>query len=369
MTKKTKTNRRRDVPESALTLKAGEFGFSHDDAQGRVKLLARSSQPIDHWFWGRIVHDMAGVQHKERIVLDYNHDPDQVIGYLDGFEVTDEGLQATGQLVSFTDDDRAAEIQHKGSLGVPYEASINFGGSGLKLEEVSEGESVPVNGYEFDGPGVVVRSWPFRGCAVCPYGADENTESTVFKDGPLVAVDILTGEEDMIEEAKTEDDQVEEAVIEESTDEAEPTVEEVVTEAIEGTDEEEALETAEEETAEEEEAVVEMAQEDPRIECGRFIQSFGADGGTWFAEGLSFTEAQDRHMVGVIEERDALRQENETLRTQLAAVSRGEAEALDFSVAPGDENSERMAKINGYKDQLGSLGAAAFAARFDASKE
>ena len=74
-------------------------------------------------------------------------------------------------------------------------------------------------------------------------------------------------------------------------------------------------------------------------------------------------------MVGVIEERDALREENETLRTQLAAVSRGEAEALDFSVAPGDGNSERMAKINGYKDQLGSIGAAAFAARFDNSKE
>ena len=393
MTKrKTKKNRRRDVPEAALTLKAGEFGFSHDDAQGGVKLLARSSQPIDHWFWGRIVHDMAGVQHKERIVLDYNHDPDQVIGYLDGFEVTDEGLQATGQLVSFTDDDRAAEIQHKGSLGVPYEASINFGGSGLKLEEVSEGESVPVNGFEFDGPGVVVRSWPFRGCAVCPYGADENTESTVFKDGPLVAVDILTGETIMAEDTVTaeEENEVEEKtaeevveVVTEAVAEAHgalETVEEVITEALADEDEDEdededdadSAEDSTEDSAEakaEESSSTELSDEDPRSECGRFIQSFGADGGKWFAEGLSFAEAQDRHMVGVIEERDALREENETLRTQLAAVSRGEAEALDFSVAPGDGNSERMAKINGYKDQLGSIGAAAFAARFDNSKE
>lgn len=373
----SKKKEHRNVPEAALNFKAGEFSFG-DETSG-LKMLARSSQPIDHWFWGRIVHDMDGIQHKERIVLDYNHDPDQVIGYLDSFEVTDAGLEASGHLVSFTDNDRAAEIQHKAKLGVPYEASINFGGSGLQLEEVADGETVPVNGYKFDGPGVVVRSWPFRGCAVCPYGADENTESTVFKGGPTVAVDILTGETIMAEDTVTaeEDTEEEEQTVEEvvteavaGAHEALETVEEVVTEALSDEDEDEDEDDASEESdSDEDGSSSELSQADPRAECSRFIQSFGADGGLWFAEGLSFAEAQDRHMAGVIQERDSLREENETLRTKLAAVSRGEGEALEFSVAPGGEDSERVARINGYKDQLGSLGAAAFAARFESSKE
>ena len=49
--------------------------------------------------------------------------------------------------------DRATEIIHNRE-GVPYEASINFGGDGIKVEEVPEGFVAQVNGYAFDGPGV-----------------------------------------------------------------------------------------------------------------------------------------------------------------------------------------------------------------------
>jgi hypothetical protein len=357
-----KKTQRRDVPEAALTFKASDFGFTTADESGRVRMLARSSQPIDHWFWGRIVHDLAGVNHKDRIVLDYNHDPDQIIGYLDQFQVTDEGLEATGRLVSFTDGDRAAEITHKSSQGVPYEASINFGGSGIKLEEVADGDNVLVNGYQFDGPGVVVREWPFRGCAVCPYGADENTESEVFRNGDNVVVEVLTGEENMTEnnERQFDDTQVEDAIVdEELTEVAETETDDLVDEVVDE-------DVVEEVT---EEAVVELSDHDIRGECARFISNFGPDGGLWFAEGLSFEEAQDRHMSGVIQERDDLREEIEALKSQLAAVSRGEADALEFTVAHGDDNGERVSRINGYRSQVGSLGAAAFAARFESSKE
>jgi hypothetical protein len=38
----------------------------------------------------------------------------------------------------------------------------------------------PVNGYQFEGPGIIVREWPLRGVAICPYGADANTESAAL---------------------------------------------------------------------------------------------------------------------------------------------------------------------------------------------
>jgi hypothetical protein len=71
--------------------------------------------------------------------------------------------------------------------GVPYEASIFFGGDGIKLENVPTGKTVDVNGMEFAGPGVVVREWPLRGIAICPYGADENTQSMAFAEGKTVS--------------------------------------------------------------------------------------------------------------------------------------------------------------------------------------
>lgn len=117
--------------------------------------------------------------HKSRIPIDYVHDAKEIIGYLNHFDSESGDLVASGALVPFKDSDRATEIIHKSKEGVPYEASINFGGDGIKVEDVPEGAVAQVNGYQFEGPGVIVREWPLRGVAVCPYGADMNTESAM----------------------------------------------------------------------------------------------------------------------------------------------------------------------------------------------
>jgi hypothetical protein len=96
--------------------------------------------------------------------------------------------------------------------GVPYEASIFFGGDGIKIEEVGEGKMQTVNGRQFDGPGVIIREWPLRGVAICPYGADQNTESAAFAKGQTftaVKVEPMRKEEtamstEVAVEAKTE---------------------------------------------------------------------------------------------------------------------------------------------------------------------
>ena len=59
----------------------------------------------------------------------------------------------------------------------------------MVLEDVPQGMAVPVNGFSFEGPGVVARQWTLRGLAVCPYGQDKNT-AVEFSAGqtPEVAV-------------------------------------------------------------------------------------------------------------------------------------------------------------------------------------
>jgi hypothetical protein len=169
------------VPASALRMVVGPFELG-DNGEGAksapIRMKARTAQPVQHWFWGRVVHDMAGMHlHKDRLPVDYVHNPSEVIGYANHFRADTDGLEVSGALVPFKDSDRASEIIHKARAGVPYEASIYFGGDGIKVEDVAEGQAAQVNGFQFAGPGIIIREWPLRGVAVCPYGADMNTRS------------------------------------------------------------------------------------------------------------------------------------------------------------------------------------------------
>lgn len=169
------------IPANACLMSVGEFKLG-DNGEGAktapISLVARSGKPIEHWFWGKVVHDLSGMRlHKSRLAIDYVHDDKEIIGYLNHFDSTSGDLVASGALVPFKDNDRATEILHKLSQGVPYEASINFGGDGIKVEEVAVGMVAQVNGFQLEGPACIIREWPLRGVAVCPYGADANTES------------------------------------------------------------------------------------------------------------------------------------------------------------------------------------------------
>jgi hypothetical protein len=132
---------------------------------------------------------MAGMRlHKETLPIDYCHACDEVIGYLDNFDTSTGDLVATGALVPYVDGDRAGEVIYKSANKVPYEASINFAGGPMRLEELEQGTSTTVNGQIVQGPALIIREWTLRGIAVCPYGADMNT-TTEFaqKNGSDVA--------------------------------------------------------------------------------------------------------------------------------------------------------------------------------------
>jgi len=296
---------KRNIPAAAFHLTVGEFALG-DNGDGAktapIKMVARSGKPIEHWYWGRVVHDLAGMKlHKHRLPIDYCHDHDQIIGYLNKFESESGDLVCSGALVPYGDDDRATEIIHKSSKGVPYEASINFGGGGIKIEELSEGQVAQVNGYQLEGPAAIIREWPLRGVAVCPYGADQNTSSQFAQSGE-VAVTVLsqtqTQEKDMTDEQTVE--AAEAVETEQLSTEAEAN-QAVEAEDAQPTEEADATEQSqpavEPDEAEQAETETETELSEGDIPGKQFMDTFGErQGAVYFAKGMSFEQALREHM-------------------------------------------------------------------------
>jgi hypothetical protein len=285
---------------------------------------------------------MDGMQlSRGQVPLDYNHDTSEVIGYLNHFSVDSEGLQVAGVLTPYRDQDRASEIIYKMGQGVPYEASINFAGQGIKVQEIPEGRSTEVNGFEFQGPGVVIREWPLRGVAITPYGADSSTRVTAFGDDAEVTVEI--------EEVEMADEKQVEAVETEVSDAVE-TVDSVETPEVE--------ESVEEVSDTQEEVVAAGAGElsDRAVEGKRFLAAFGPLGGVWFAEGLEFSDAQQRYIKTLEEKVDFL-----TKRVEEPARVSGD-DGAEFS-----DVTETETKLDARKFQQQGLPstAASFAANFE----
>jgi hypothetical protein len=314
----------KQVPVAALKFAADlEMGEHGEGAKTvPIKVKARGAQSVDHWYFGRMVHDMAGLAlSKPRLAIDYCHREDEVMGYANKFE-TEGGLVALGALTPFEEKDRASEVIFKSQQGVPYEASIFFDPAELVLEYVPQGMAVPVNGLTFEGPGVVARKWTLRGLAVCPYGQDKNTAvefgagkhptevavrytETPAAEAPPPAAPVATPEVKPV--AENEDA---------SVDDPKP----------EATAEEPAVPPNSEQVNA---AAAASPDAQPNQSGTAFLAAFGDQGGVWFAQGKSFGECQTLFQQQLVADRERLTKENEQLRTQLSAL-RGEREPVSF---------------------------------------
>lgn len=327
--------RSEQVPAAALQFSVGEFELASNGESARsapFRMVARTGQPIEHWFWGNVVHDLSGMRmHKSRVPIDYNHDSGEIIGYANHFDSESGDLVVTGALVPFKDSDRATEVIHKQREGVPYEASINFGGDGIRMERVQEGATAHVNGYEFSGPGVIIREWPLRGIAVCPYGADANT-STQLASGDQITISYIGDDMPPTTELTTD------IAVEETSQQAA----EVLTVDAETTAD---LDNTAEAQAEMPEAVEAVATEltTRQTEGERFLEAFGPTGGVWFAQGKSFDEAQALFIANLKEENAQLRQRLSSSRGD------GESEPVEFSQHVPPQPKAKAIRIAGHK--------------------
>lgn len=73
----------------------------------------------------------------------------------------------------------------------------------------------------------------------------------------------------------------------------------------------------------------------------RFLEAFGDKGGVWYAKGFTFAQAQEKYVA-------ELREENEVLKTKLAAAQAGgEDEPVDFSEAKIPVEKQKVIRIAG----------------------
>lgn len=369
----------KQVPIEALRFAADvEMGDNGENAKTvPVKVLARTGQPVSHWYWGRIVHDNEGMASKGRVTFDYCHDQCEVLGVANKFDVTDGNLVASGFLTPFKAEDRASEVIHKSKAGVPYEASIYFDENQFVAEAVPKGMSVSVNGQTLEGPLTVVRQWQLRGIAICPYGVDGGTAVQFSQSGRKVSVTTFSQEQNDMADQQPTDEKPAETTTE---TEVETEVESEMTfsswlssinvdEAKLSEADKKALEGAyasltkqsdnppPEETKAEDTSLSAKVVE-PGTQGQQFLTEFGDQGGVWFAQGLTIEQARAKFTATLKAELDASRKEVSELKTKLSKF-RGEPSPLSFSESgSGDEPPKPSADL---ENAIGA-GAAKFAA-------
>jgi hypothetical protein len=344
-------NKYDSIPAGACTFAAPiEVGSNGEGSKtAPFNILARSSKPIEHWFWGNVVHDSAGAFGKDRIPIDYNHD--EVIGFANKREVTSEGVRLSGALVSVAENDRADTVMKQAQAGIPFEASINFGGDGIKIEEVAAGATAFVNGYDFAGPGVIIREYPLRGCAFCPYGADGNTETELFSEGTKFSAQLVTQKPEVAEMSKPE---------QADATEAKPAVELAQVEAVEAieTAPAEAVQAVEEDVAELAQADVEAPEAEAEVvepvqfsqdELVKMTTDFGQDITMQVVtNGGNYADAKELHQASKDAELEALRAEVAELKAQKPIASG----ASPVAFADGEKRKSKMSFVQGLTAKL-----------------
>ncbi|MCL2622430.1 MAG: hypothetical protein FWD31_02090 [Planctomycetaceae bacterium] len=149
-----------------------------------TRLKVRTGDWVDHWLFGRIITDFAGMSwHKSNLTLDWNHNDNEEIGIIKNKDYASGDLFCEAVLLSRDKRDRAARIVDYSRHGMPYEVSMTWGrhkSGKMVFEDVKEGAEATVNGRTVVGPGTIIRKWGMRGAAICSHGVDHTTAATIL---------------------------------------------------------------------------------------------------------------------------------------------------------------------------------------------
>lgn len=317
-----------------LVLQSGKFEFGEvvkdgDTSTVDLSLVARTSNPVESWI-GDMVHDLKGMFHKDPVNVDWCHDSNESIGFLDRFDTTDSEITCHGKLVSVEPGDRADKIMKQAQAGIPFESSIFFGGQGIEVEEVGSKKKLKANGQSYEGPCIVFRKWPMRGVALCPYGRDNNTSANFnFEDGEQeYSVTVIEKDEgDMADNENLEVDNT-------------PEVKEIVTTTT--------FDIKNDNDKPEDNKVTGPISSDG-LSGKDFIGAFGDKGALWFAEGMTYMQATTMYIKGLEDQVKEL-----TSRLDAMKVNHGGVEVLDSD--DGDVDKKKVAFDSKVADLTNKIG-------------
>lgn len=300
----------KEAPRDAFRISdVAEFATSptlpERDASGvrryPVKVTARRAGAVDHWYWGKIVHNNSGARTRDRVTFDWAHS-DELVGYGDKVSVVNGSLTIEGHIVSTEDGDQADKLIRKGAAGIPYESSIFWDPFSAKMHYVKDGQSEIVNGQEFTGPGIVVDEWDLRGQAICPYGVDGQTKTQFTASGlpDVISLPPLRTENDMAD----------------------------VNPESSGTE----------------------VKDTSRIDLKRYMDKFGAaEGAQYFADGLSWEQALEKHCDSLATAKTAAEKAAKDAADKLASMDLG-AEGPTTDAATGETGKTTKDGIKKDKD-------------------
>jgi phage major head subunit gpT-like protein len=127
-------------------------------------------------FYHPVVVDLESASApRQSVPVPRAHDPERILGHTTAIDISAQRIKASGILSA--DNEHSAEIVRMAANGFPWQASI--GASPKKMEFVPKGDSVKVNGRNWDGPLLVARGATIREISLLPMGADGNTAASV----------------------------------------------------------------------------------------------------------------------------------------------------------------------------------------------
>lgn len=295
-------------------------GNSTED-EHRVEIQARTPGVVNHWYWGRMIHDMAGCRHKDRLPIDWRHDADEIIGYADSITADDNGLAVSALIQSLHEGDRASTIIKRGRKGTPYESSIYWDEFENVLEYLDEGFVTTVNGQQVEGPLVIAREWNLRGLAITPYGVEATTK-TQFSAGSSaesISVSLKPVKDAMSKTTTPEAPQP----TKDSAAESQPTKTEATTPTPTP-------------------VPAKATRDAVRAELNRYMERFGNDRGSqYFKDSLSFADACEKEIEHLQKQLAVKDSELETVRKQIASVNTGELTPVDTGAQNKDSDKSK----------------------------
>ena len=173
------------APENAFSYQAGEsvfeFAAKQEGQPRRFKLKLYDGSISQHWYWGKLAFDLAGMKlEKAKIPILFGHDTMVRIGVADK-ATFDGAFILEGYAL---DNDDASSVLQDADQGFPFEASLKFDPNKSKFRFVRDGEKAEVNGKTIVGPGTIFTKTVVKEGSVCVFGALNNCKTEAFAERP-----------------------------------------------------------------------------------------------------------------------------------------------------------------------------------------